>query len=196
MSHIDSYAHQLVGYLAGLPVYRPLVDIVGDEDFGDFSCKAGQLVLGGGSGEWPGLVLEKPETAVATFLVLCEEEAVADRGWLDLVDGKAFERGALRHYNWRTEDHARFYTLCQSEALPDPFDDEADYSFEQWLLATFGQLVFHAFPEMASELMDQLDDPWTALKHNHFNNILLPVPNAPTYANGGQVFHPVRRERR
>ena len=44
--------------------------------------------------------------------------------------------------------------------------------------------------------MDQLDDPWTALKHNHFNNILLPVPNAPTYANGGQVFHPVLRERR
>lgn len=196
MSHIDSYSHQLVGYLAGLPVYRPLVDIEGDEDFGDFSCKAGQLVLGGGSGEWPGLVLEKPATAVATFLVLCEEESVSDRGWLDLADGQAFEKGGLRYYAWRTEDHARFYTLCQSEALPYPYEDKADYSFEQWLLATFGQLVFHAFPEMASELMDQLDDPWTALKHNHFNNILLPVPNAPTYANGGQVFHPVLRERR
>ncbi len=41
MSHIDSFRHQLVGYLGYLPVYHPLEEIDGD-----FRCSPRQLVLG------------------------------------------------------------------------------------------------------------------------------------------------------
>ena len=71
MSYIDQFRHELVGMLGGLPVYRPLEDIVGDEDpayTGEFSCTTCQLVIGGGGGEFPGLVVKKPVCAVATFL--------------------------------------------------------------------------------------------------------------------------------
>lgn len=194
MSHIDSYAHQLVGYLAGVRVYYALEDIEGSPQHGDFDCKAGQLVLGGGSGEWPGMVLDDPNAAVATFLALTGDEAVEKRGWADIITPWQFRDEALRFCAWRPEDYRHFVERCESPALIDPFREEADYSFIQWLLASFGQFVFHAMPELAPELMDQLDDPWTALKHPDFCNIVLTAPNTPTYANHGALFHPVRRE--
>ena len=52
MSYIDSYDHVLVGYMAGLPLYRPLEDIPGPENGEsrlDFPCRTDQLVLGGGT---------------------------------------------------------------------------------------------------------------------------------------------------
>ena len=63
VSHIDSFKHELIGLFGGLPVYRPLQLIDGD-----FQCDVNQLVLGGGSGEHPALVVKNLLAAVACYL--------------------------------------------------------------------------------------------------------------------------------
>ena len=69
MSYIDAYDHEYIGSLGYLPIYRPLQVIDGDKWGGyDFSATPDNLVLGGGSGEHPGLVVHKPGSLVAKFL--------------------------------------------------------------------------------------------------------------------------------
>lgn len=60
MSHIDSFKHEIVGLFGGLLVYHPLEDIQGD-----FVCTPKCLLIGGGSGEHPALVIESPLKAVS-----------------------------------------------------------------------------------------------------------------------------------
>jgi hypothetical protein len=69
MSYIDCFDHEYIGRLGYLPIYRPLQVIEGEE-WGayDFSATPDNLVLGGGSGEHPGLVIHKLECAAAKFL--------------------------------------------------------------------------------------------------------------------------------
>lgn len=53
MSYIDSFKHDHVGFIAGVPIYLPLQQIAGDE----FQADESSIVLGGGSGELAGYVL-------------------------------------------------------------------------------------------------------------------------------------------
>jgi hypothetical protein len=53
MSFIDTFRHQLCGYLAGVPLYLPGEDITGE-----FDASPDDLVLGGGSGELAGAVVD------------------------------------------------------------------------------------------------------------------------------------------
>jgi hypothetical protein len=67
MSYIDTFDHELVGFFAGLPLYRPL-EIVAGSGGDEFGCTPLQLVLGGGSGEHPAVVLAQPRAAVVWYL--------------------------------------------------------------------------------------------------------------------------------
>jgi hypothetical protein len=53
MSFIDAFRHQLCGYLAGVPLYLPAENISGE-----FEATPDNLVLGGGSGELDGVVVD------------------------------------------------------------------------------------------------------------------------------------------
>lgn len=187
MSHIDSFSHALVGYLAGVPVYHPLEDIRGD-----FVCGPEQLLIGGGSGEHPALVLATPAAAVAQFigtelphLALDETEREVWSGVVASHVGTSEE--ALKFYDWSAADHAAFQQRFQSDTLVNPFYS-GGHPFHDWLLLGLGEFVFFAMPTLASEVLHQLHKPHRHFHHMRYNNILLVPPRIPVYANGGNAF--------
>jgi hypothetical protein len=187
MSFIDGYRHRLVGYFGPIPVYRPLEDIDGLPQ--DFACPRGGLVIGGGSGEWPGLVLTDPAGAVAEFLWLTYPERAKEAGWADAVrQHLRSPHQCLDFTGWRVEDHVRFHRIC-TQAVPNPFDGERhEPGLESWLCCGLGELVFFAMPELAQALIGQLDEPHRDMHHVYWNNILLLPPGLPLYANEGSAW--------
>ena len=203
MSYIDSYRHEIVGQFAGLPVYHPLEDIPGSDDpdmDGDFACSTGQIVIGGGGGEWPGLVVENPTATVLLFLIhgLEGEELEKKIGNQDLekIEDEYLYKGDILNFcGWGVADTHQFYQLCVSEALANPYrQGEEDISFEDWLARGIGEFVFYAMPDLADPLMSKLKDPYQGLKHIRYNNIGLIPPNMPVYANGGNAWGFVRKK--
>ncbi|GAA0878836.1 hypothetical protein GCM10009119_18040 [Algoriphagus jejuensis] len=182
MSHIDSFKHELVGYLGYLPVYHPLEEIEGD-----FACDPSQLLLGGGSGEHPALVIENPTSAVAFFL---REEIKTEKNlkswerfispYLDKTPNQL-----LTFYEWDSQRHSTFLAMSRSEALPNPNEKE---DFEMWLILGIGEFVFFSLPSLAKGIMDRLEAPYKHFKHMRYNNIMVVPPNMPVYANGGNAF--------
>jgi hypothetical protein len=201
MSHIDSFAHEIVGLFGGLPVYHPLQAIRGD-----FVCDERHLLIGGGSGEHPALVIDDPTGAVALFLhdelaalnptySLRVEPRLAYRdAWLEVVTPHvpAAPGDVLTYSEWTDDTHRRFRARCTSPAMPCPLREDR---FERDLVLGIGEFVFFALPTLAPAILDALDDPYADFKHVQHNNILLVPPNMPVYANGGNAFHSVRTPR-
>ncbi|MEO1621871.1 MAG: hypothetical protein AAFU53_12680, partial [Cyanobacteria bacterium J06632_3] len=69
MSYIDTIDNEYVAHLAGYPIYHPL-DSISDRPYGhfDFGCSPSNLVLGGGSGEHPGLVIHRLDALALHFV--------------------------------------------------------------------------------------------------------------------------------
>lgn len=196
MSHIDSFEHEIIGLFGSIPVYHPLEEIDGD-----FKASPGQLVLGGGSGEHPAVVIEEPEQAVALFLrhklePLLNPELSENRfplkkvakDWLEKMQ-PFFPKDpevVCTFYDWTEEDHTNFAEYCASPALPHPYWKG---NVIKWLALSFGEFIFFALPELAGELMDFLGaDPYHYFKHVEYNNIGIIPPNMPVYSNGGNTF--------
>lgn len=197
MSHIDSYKHRLVGSFIGLPVYWPLEDVHGHPDFReDFDCTTRQLVIGGGSGEHPGLVITDPQAAVAAFL----DDSLDD---LDLPPPDAdalrtilkpflpFHPSRLVDFNrWDLRTCHAFHERCHSPYAENSYGMYEDrMGLEAWIALGFGEFVFFALPQLAPELVPQLPaDLRRRFRHVRYNNVLLIPPGMPVYANGGNVF--------
>jgi len=175
----------MFGYI---PVYFSLQDIDGD-----FQCKANSLFLGGGSGEHPVLVLLNPLSAVAWFL----DEEIDD---LELSDDeksswkKVYRKhldwdleNNLKFYEWNIETSHNFFKMCKKGSLPNSYYSESN-SLENWLLLGFGEFIFFAMPELADEIVSELNTPYEKFAHMRYNNIMLIPPNIPVYANGGNAF--------
>lgn len=189
MSHIDSYKHEIVGLLGCLPVYHPLEDIPGSQDGEefDFSCTTEQLVIGGGSGEHPGLVLLDAASAVAEFVYECGDFELSD-GLKSHLSGVI---GLPPHFNfagWSTEDHHDFYELCVNGSLPNAFETQSDITLEAWLHLGFGEFIYYAMPHLAAQLIEKIKPHHSSAGHIHYNNITLIPPGMPVYANGGNRF--------
>lgn len=200
MSHIDSFRHELVGLLGGLPVYHPLQVIDGD-----FYATPAQLVFGGGSGEHPALVFAHPEGATALFLKreleLLEKQRNTPRvkddplmprldEWLPVVKSvvPAKVEDLIDTAEWREADWKRWEENSLSPLLSNQrWADEM--SFVEWLALGVGEFVYAAMPELAPDLLANLPD-WreTKLAHMRYNNILAVPPGMPVYPNGGNAF--------
>lgn len=182
MSHIDSFKHELVGYLGYLPVYHPQEEINGD-----FNCNKSQLVLGGGSGEHPAVVIENPASAVAYFLNEVIEHMNELGHWVEkyspYLNNNLTE--LLTFYDWDMERLTAFRMMAESDVLPNPSYDD---NIEKWLILGIGEFVFFSMPSLAKELIDKLENPYQHFRHMRFNNILVVPPNFPVYANGGNKF--------
>ncbi|WP_375282585.1 hypothetical protein [Marinicauda pacifica] len=198
MSYIDSYPHELVGYFGPVPVYRPLEDIPGFVTEtgwdGDFACRTDQIVIGGGSGERPGTVLERPAAAMACFALEHDGFDLPDslRAAYQAEAGKA---PIARHYGFDAEEHAAFAALIRSDGLLNPFYDGPDLTPETWLACSLGEFVYAAMPDLAPDRAAELARFERDRVHTRYNNILLPPPGLPVYANGGTAFEAVRRRR-
>ncbi|MBU2713170.1 hypothetical protein [Zooshikella harenae] len=198
MSHIDSFKHELVGLFGGLPIYHPLEEINGD-----FQCNQHQLMLGGGSGEHPALIIKNPLAAVAWFIMdeldSLEDDSIDARDyplkqhcekWKDTVRNSInWEYEANLYFcEWTVSTYKNFYDICVSPAMVNPFSEDADKSFEEWLILGFGEFIFFAMPELAASIMEKLDSPYKYFHHMTYNNILVVPKNFPVYANGGNAF--------
>lgn len=183
MSYIDSYDHELVGFFAGLPLYHPLEDIAPPAYIGvgpqneDFSCTTQQLVLGGGSGEHPGLVLTNPGAAALHFLraalpldqpISEQAQRLFDKAW-SYMDCLAFA-------GWNLETTASFVARCTGSAFMRPYSQEIDGTLEQWLLCNLGEFVYFAMPELAADVLAQIPSVCALVREPRYGNVLILPP--------------------
>ncbi|MEJ2466447.1 MAG: hypothetical protein P8045_12215 [Candidatus Thiodiazotropha sp.] len=153
MSYIDCFDHEYIGRLGYLPIYRPLQVIEGEE-WGayDFSATPDNLVLGGGSGEHPGLVIHKLECAAAKFLYYHideEHEEKISKEDIDFVTELVFEGNVLEFCGWAIRDYLSLVELAKSPAFGHPLKD--DEEVEDWLIKSIGELVYFSLHELNSE---------------------------------------------
>lgn len=198
MSYIDGYAHELVGYFGPLPVYRPLEDMPGWVSEtgwdGDYPCRTDQIVIGGGSGEFPGLVLARPDAAIAAY-ALNDSAFRLPRGLQEELQADLARAPVTRRHGWLEEDTLRFRDIITSGHLINPFFPEGGMDEETWLACSLGEFVYASLPELAPERAEALRGFERERHHVRYSNILLPPPGMPVYANGGTAFEATRRRR-
>lgn len=179
MSYIDTFDHEFVGFFAGNPVYRSLVHHEPDfKSEGDFSCATNEFVVGGGGGEFPGLVVKNPNAAVSHFF----------RFWLEDISGldedtqtelkkmlpdlEAWE-DVLHFCGWLGNHYHYFYNACMSPGLVTPYDVEVFGNLEDWIYLNFGELIYFSFPEMAVDVIDSNPEIVAKFERPYMNNILI-----------------------
>lgn len=178
MSYIDSYDHVLVGYMAGLPLYRPLEDIPGPENGEyrlDFPCRTDQLVLA------------RPGAAMALYALDSEdfEFPEAERDRLNALIEAA---PILVRYGWNGSTHRQFKARCKSAALPNPYHRHYG-PFDAWLAMGFGEFCYAALPDLDPDMVKDLRRFQTQpAVHVRYCNVLLPPPGLPVYARSGTAF--------
>jgi hypothetical protein len=186
MSYIDSYKHEVVGLLAGVPVYHPLENIPGSTFAGfeeDFACSTKQLVVGGGSGEHPGVVLCNPEAAVAAFL-LCHRDIWNSERRERYLRDKRDDTPRFVYAGWRSQDHDAFQKRCREHAWPNPFRADQGQDFETWLHLGFGEFIFYAMPQLANSLIETVAPLDRKPRTANFFHIMLFPPGIPPLGRG------------
>ncbi|MHA7101279.1 hypothetical protein [Roseivirga pacifica] len=183
MSHIDSYDHEYIGHLGYLPIYHPLQEIEkvkwGDYDFG---ADPTNLVLGGGSGEHPGLVLHKLECFAAKFLL----EAITEKQEASLSDEdrEYLADLALPNYTevfefceWRVDEFSSLHEMAKTGVTGEPLKE--DQRVEEWLLLSIGELIHYSLPELNPE-KERLDQIFGQFDFYPFmENVSIPPPGYP-----------------
>jgi hypothetical protein len=190
VSYIDTFDNEFIGYFGGIPVYRPLeaVPALPNEDLRCFACGPENLVIGGGPGEHPGVVVKAPGATVVCFVrawlrwqqYLAQEQELrpATEAWPDFSDRET--RGDWRPVfdfaGWEAEDFVQFSNRCRSRAFHRPFDPGEDESLEQWLAASVGEFILFAMPELADDAIQRLGDLRRYVSGDIYRNILLLPP--------------------
>ncbi|WP_051304708.1 hypothetical protein [Chitinilyticum litopenaei] len=179
MSYIDTFDHEYLGHLGYLPIYHPLVCIE-QGDINDFACSPDTLVLGGGSGEHPGLVISEPGCAVARFLLeqLSDspepEPACTAIEWLQdmLVDTPV----PMTFHGWSVRDMAELLQMADSNLNATPLRN--DQSVEDWLLTSIGEFVYYSLPDV-NPLPAWVLDVFRPIAKPIMNNVRCPPPGYP-----------------
>lgn len=183
-------------FFGGIPVYHPLeiVPALPNDDPRDFVCGPENLLIGGGSGEHPGIVVKTPGDTVACFvrawlrgqqhLVQDQDLRPATEAWPDVSDRRE-TRGDCRQVfdfaGWKAEDYVQFSTRCRSRAFHRPFDPGEDEFLEQWLAASVGEFILFAMPELADDVIQRLGDLRSHVSGDIYRNILLLPPGYPVW---------------
>lgn len=153
MSYIDCFDHEYIGSLGYLPIYHPLEEIKGG-GWGhyDFSASTTNLILGGGGGEHPALVVHKPESLAATFLYhqLSDEQADSlSKSESDYLIDIRFPGEILEFCGWTIRQMATLKEMAESVAFITPLQNDEDV--EDWICKSLGELVFYSLPELNPE---------------------------------------------
>lgn len=140
MSHIDSFEHRQLGTLLGrYPIYQALEDIDGD-----FQALTGQILLGGGSGEHPAMVVEDTAACVAALYWL--EDSTAEIA--GVKDDLCFNYShVFAFYDWFIEDFHNFYSYCEPSHQHWQYHAEGT-CLEQWLMCQIGAFIYQHCPEL------------------------------------------------
>lgn len=205
MSHIDGIKHELLGYLNGLPIYHPLESMCGNAwgDY-DFNCTPENLVLGGGSGEHPALVLHDLGGLAAFHLWDGIKQVKAENPEYHALPSQSTQN-RLRDMVYRTDKHLEFcdWSMQQIHAFVKhaksplnrtPFKPK-QMMVEDWIRHSIGEFILYSLPELNPDYneiihLDGISD-WMA--YPYFCNVLCPPPNyAPSKK---QTLHELLPER-
>lgn len=157
MSYIDTIKHELVGYINGLPIYHPIESVKGGEwESHDFSCSPENLIIGGGAGEHPALVVHNLGSLAALYLLLCIERhaehfvddfVAPPEETISRLSDIAFDTGEnLEFCGWSMTCTRDFVELAKSPLHATPLSEEK--SPEAWLKESIGEFVYYSLPEL------------------------------------------------
>lgn len=131
MSHIDSFEHSHIGFLANIPVYHPMQK---DKEYG-FDERS--IIIGGGSGEHAIFVVQNMAQCLQHYVYNQSE---------DLADYSEVEYSSF----WSIEDCFYFYNDIKSEA------ERLGVRAESYILMAIGQfLAEHGEVFVAKGYLDQ-----------------------------------------
>src|SRR5713101_8714809 len=177
MSYIDTFDHELVGFFAGLPLYHPLETVTGSGG-DEFGCTPLQLVLGGGGGEHPAMVLTQPTAAVMAFLqaTLPPDGPALSAEAQQLMDEVPPHDECLHFAGWGIAEFVSFHERCSAPTFVTPYQIERDGALEEWVLGNLGEFVYFAMPELAPNAQTQLADVCAQVRDPHYLNVQILPP--------------------
>ena len=193
MSYIDTIEHELVGYLNGLPIYHPL-ETVDTKKWGsyDFSCSPQNLVIGGGAGEHPALVIHNLEYLVIGFLLAafdkiitikeekkyyCDFESPSE----ELIESlnemlSQTDSECLEFCGWSMKNIKEFVELAKSPLHSTPLLEDKDS--EEWIKDSIGEFIYYSLPELNPLQDDILKLPDMKKSVGYWMvNVTCPPPN-------------------
>lgn len=185
MSYIDTIPHIMPGTLAGYSIYAPLCTYkIKDQAWGhpEFQCHPRNLVLGGGSGEHPGLVVHHFDDLVRLYLLEAIEAQLSKNETFSqleafLLEGWTFDSQRCFEYcGWGAEDFATLVSRSQAEDLAYPYVKARDASFERWLALSLGSFCFHHLsclmtPRFQEDLNAQIKNTGLVVDRQFFANL-------------------------
>jgi hypothetical protein len=159
MSYIDTISNKRVGTLAGYPVYQPLGTLENKTRGAvDFGCTPANLVLGGGSGEHPALVVHHFDQLVSLYLLQAIDWHVQGGnpktpyiiGLEDFLEAH-LELKFDEHFEfcgWGLEQTAEFLRSITDPSLPSPYRREVYSSAEHWLAYSLAEYCLEHAPDL------------------------------------------------
>jgi hypothetical protein len=179
MSYIDTFDHELVAFFAGLPLYHPLEQVSGSLDRPDeFACSPGELILGGGEGEHPAMILREPGMAVRHFLgaALMSRTSQLPAREQAMLDDTPLAGRCLAFPGWSLEEIVEFAARCMAPGFVKPFLRERDGPMERWVACNLGEFVYFAMPELAAGTLADLPAAQASVAAPMFLNVLILPP--------------------
>lgn len=188
MSYIDTIKHEFVGYLNGLPIYHPIeTHVNGDTSDHDFSCNPENLIIGGGGGEHPALVLHELGALAADYILhsLSQIELYHDCSpWAEEVVNRLYEmsfkqREPLEFCGWNMSHFNEFVLDAKANIHATPLKNSQDA--EDWIRLSIGEFVFYSLPELNPyhkeiyDLMEIKEEGWQI--GYWMQNVVCPPPN-------------------
>lgn len=165
MSYVDLFENRHVGTLAGYPLYHLPKGTGPGEPAGhpEFSATPNNLVLGGGSGEHPGLVIHDFDQLVRLYLLHAIELSVHSgrpkTAEIEALEDALVEGLNVRFYKmfeycgWGIDQWGGLGRAICSPALSTPYDEDTHSSPEHWLAYSLGEFCIMQMPELMSSLM-------------------------------------------
>ena len=192
MSYIDTFDHEFVGFFGRRPIYHPLEEVImEDEDSPfDFSCDPSQLVIGGGLGELPAIVIKRLDCAVVHFYTawtiwldeLSDDKKQKYAKFNETLWDQKFDKyqdqetwDCLHFAGWQSKDYFYLYQESVSSAFYTPL--KSGDSLEHWLLESMGEFIFFSMPELVPDLESDILELRQFIDIELYQNVLLPPPD-------------------
>lgn len=185
MSYIDTFDHELVGCIVGLPIYHPLERVENSGDVPtEFGTSPDQLVIGGGSGEHPAiLLLDLPQAVSHLFNAALYYSNIVEPSFPEeiqfLLDQAIESQTLLAFPGWDVQTYANFYQRCTSKALFTPFNPDKFMSLESWLVASLGELLYFSMQEFWSNIHESIEILSKSIKLPLLRNVSILPPGFP-----------------
>lgn len=165
MSYIDTLNHSYVGNFCELPVYHLLQDTVNGFE-PEFIATSNNLVIGGGSGEHPAMVVQNLDVCVWDFL-----EFIANQSHTEISDTKIYDvwfdnlspenleqyNANLKYSNWTMQSITNFSNIVNAQyAKATQYMISAEDAVETKISIMLGEFIYYSGRHLLSEDLQNL----------------------------------------